>query len=400
MLEVFLMKRHLIKGLAVLSMIASQAMAADTIKVGILHSLTGTMAISETGVVKALEMAIDEVNQAGGVLGKQIEAVKYDGASNWDEFAKGATELLTKHKVVTIFGCWTSASRKKVLPIVEKNNGLLWYPVQYEGMEMSPNIIYTGAAPNQQILPAIDWAANEGKLGSKVFLVGSDYVYPRTANKMAKKYIDEKYKGKVSVVGESYRPLGDKDFADIANKIKEKKPDFIINTINGDSNIAFFNELKTKGIANIPVISMSIAEPELQAIGAQIGGVGLLAGHYAAWNYFQSYKSDTNSTFVQKFKTKFGADQVVSDPQEAAYFQVHLFAEAVKKAGSTDVNALKKAVKGLEYNAPSGVVKIHPNNNHTFKRVLVGKIQDDGQFGIVWDSNNMVEPDPIPKFMK
>ena len=373
------------------------SLSAETLKVGILHSLTGTMAISEKGVVDAINLAIDEINAKGGVLGKKIVASTYDGKSDWDEFAKGAAHLIDKEKVATIFGCWTSASRKKVLPVVESKNHLLWYPVQYEGMEQSPNIVYTGAAPNQQILPAVDWALGSGNLGKNIYLVGSDYVYPRTANKMVKAYVKKSKKGKI--VGESYRPLGDSNFDSIAAKIAKKKPSFIINTINGDSNIAFFEALKKNKIQNIPVISMSIAEPELKAIGKKVG-LSMLEGHYAAWNYFQSLKTGENDLFVNNFKSKFGADRVLSDPQEAAYFQVYLFKAAVEKAGSTDTAAIRKAVKGLSYQAPAGLVTIDPQNNHTHKRVLIGKIGNNGQFEIVHDSKSMVAPVPIPDFMK
>jgi len=374
--------------------------SGETIKVGILHSLTGTMAISERGVVDALELGIKEINDAGGLLGKKIEAVKYDGASDWDEFAKGANELIEKHQVVSIFGCWTSASRKRVLPVVERKNHLLWYPVQYEGMEQSPNIIYTGAAPNQQIIPAARWAVSEGKLGNKVFLVGSDYIFPRTANKIVKKFLKQPEFNHVKVVGEAYRNLGDKDFKGIVDKIVKINPSFIISTINGDSNVWFFKRLQASKARNIPVISMSIAEPELVEIGRQIGGVSHLKGHFAVWNYFQSYKSTRNDLFISSFKKKYGSSRTLSDPQEAAYFQIHLFAKAIKKAGSTDVHAIRKAVKGLEINAPSGVLKIDETNNHTHKRVLVGKINLEGQFDIVWDSEKLVAPEPFPAFMK
>lgn len=375
------------------------ALAADTTKIGVLHSLTGTMAISEKPVVDAVKMAVEEINKAGGVNGKQLEVVAVDGESNWDKFKDQAENLITKEKVKAVFGCWTSSSRKAVLPVFEKHDHLLFYPVQYEGKESSKNIIYTGAAPNQQIIPAVKWAMNNLGKGDKVYLVGSDYIYPRTANAIVREML--KAQGK-EPVGEKYRPLGEKTgFDEIVADIKAKKPSFIINTINGDSNIAFFNEMKkagmSEGASKIPVISMSIAEPELKEIAKQTGPE-LLKDHFATWNYFQSIKSAKNTEFVKKFKDKYGVDAVTSDPLEAAYFGVYLYAAAVKKAKTDDTAAVRKALLGLTFNAPGGEVKIDPENQHTWRPVKVGKIRMDGQFDIVWDSKNSVRPEPYPKF--
>ncbi len=379
-------------------LVGQTALADGTTKIGVLHSLTGTMAISEKPVVDAVEMAVDEINKAGGVNGKKLEIVKADGASDWDKFKDQAEKLISTDKVKAVFGCWTSSSRKSVLPVFEKHDHLLFYPVQYEGKESSKNIIYTGAAPNQQIIPAVKWALSNLGKGDKVYLVGSDYIYPRTANAIVREML--KAQGK-EPIGEMYRPLGDKSFAEIAADIKAKKPSFIINTINGDSNIAFFNELKKAGMAEgdskIPVISMSIAEPELKEIAKQTGPE-LLKDHFATWNYFQSIKSAKNTEFVKKFKEKYGADAVTSDPLEAAYFGVYLYAAAIKKAKTDDTAAVRKALLGLTFNAPGGEVKIDPENQHTWRPVKVGKIRMDGQFDIVWDSKNSVRPDPYPKF--
>ncbi|GAW94341.1 urea ABC transporter substrate-binding protein [Calderihabitans maritimus] len=360
-----------------------------TIKVGILHSLSGTMSISETSLRDAELMAIEEINAAGGVLGRKIEPIVEDGASDWPTFAEKAKKLLERDKVATIFGCWTSASRKAVLPVVEKYNGLLWYPVQYEGLESSPNIFYTGAAPNQQIVPAVDWLLKQGK--KRFFLLGSDYVFPRTAHQIIKAQL--KAEGGI-VVGEEYTPLGHTDYSTIINKIKAAKPDVIFNTLNGDSNVAFFKQLQAAGITaeDIPTMSVSIAEEEIRGIGAEY-----MKGHYAVWNYFQTTDTPENREFVKKYKAKYGKDRVTDDPIEAAYFQVYLWAEAVKKAGSTDVDKVREAAKGLEFKAPEGLVRIDGENQHTWKTVRIGRIDANGQFEEVWSSGEPVRPDPYLK---
>lgn len=363
--------------------------SGDTIKVGVLHSLSGTMSISETSVKDAELLAIEEINAAGGVLGKKLEPIVEDGASDWPTFAEKAKKLLQKDKVAVIFGGWTSASRKAMLPVVEENNGLLFYPVQYEGLEASPNIFYTGAAPNQQIVPAVSWLLkNKGK---KFYLLGSDYVFPRTANKIIKAQLAAEGG---EVVGEEYTPLGHTDYSTIISKIKQAKPDVIFNTLNGDSNVAFFKQLKDAGIAakDTTVMSVSVAEEEIRGIGTDV-----LAGHLASWNYYQSTDTPKNKEFVQKYKQKYGTDRVTDDPIEAGYFGVYLWAEAVKKAGGTAVDKVKEAAKGIQFDAPEGVVKIDGDNQHTYKIVRIGEVQKDGQFKEVWNSGEPVKPDPFLK---
>ncbi|RCX13534.1 urea-binding protein [Anaerobacterium chartisolvens] len=365
------------------------AASADTIKVGILHSLSGTMAISEVSVKDAEMMAIEEINAAGGVLGKKIEPVIEDGASDWPTFAEKAKKLLQNDKVATVFGCWTSASRKAVLPVFEENNGLLWYPVQYEGMESSPNIFYSGAAPNQQIVPAVEWLLqNKGK---KFFLLGSDYVFPRTANKIIKAQL-EAMGGEL--VAEEYTPLGHTDYSTIVNKIKSAKPDVVFNTLNGDSNVAFFKQLKDAGITagDLTTLSVSVAEEEIRGIGADN-----IQGHLVSWNYYQTTDTPENKEFVEKYKAKYGADRVTDDPIEAAYIQVYLWAEAVKKAGSTDIEKVKEAAKGLEFKAPEGLVKIEGENQHLWKPVRIGEVQSDGLIKEIWSTGEAVRPDPYLK---
>ncbi|WP_041722911.1 urea ABC transporter substrate-binding protein [Caldicellulosiruptor saccharolyticus] len=361
----------------------------ETIKVGILHSLSGTMSISEVSLKDAELMAIEEINNNGGVLGKKLEPIVEDGASDWPTFAEKAKKLLQKDKVAVIFGCWTSASRKAVLPVVEENNGLLFYPVQYEGLESSPNIFYMGAAPNQQIVPAVKWLFDNGK--KRFYLLGSDYVFPRTANKIIKAYL--KYLGGV-VVGEEYTPLGHTDYSSVINKIKAAKPDVVFNTLNGDSNVAFFKQLKDAGIdANtLPVMSVSIAEEEIKGIGPEY-----LKGHLVTWNYFQSVDTPENKEFVEKYKKKYGEDRVTDDPIEAAYIGVYLWAKAVEKAGSTDVDKVREAAKGIEFNAPEGPVKIDGDNQHLYKTVRIGEILENGQIRELWKTNKPVKPDPYLK---
>jgi urea transport system substrate-binding protein len=368
---------------------STPAATGDTIKVGILHSLSGTMAISEVSLKDAEMMAIEEINAAGGVLGKKIEPVIEDGASDWPKFAEKAKKLLQNDKVATVFGCWTSASRKAVLPVFEANNGLLWYPVQYEGMESSPNIFYTGAAPNQQIVPAVEWLLkNKGK---KFFLLGSDYVFPRTANKIIKAQL--KAMGG-ELVAEEYTPLGHTDYSTIVNKIKTAKPDVVFNTLNGDSNVAFFKQLKDAGITSkdITTLSVSIAEEEIRGIGAEN-----MKGHLVSWNYYQTTDTPENKEFVRKYKAKYGENRVTDDPIEAAYIQVYLWAEAVKKAGSTDVAKVKEAAKGLEFKAPEGLVKIEGENQHLWKPVRIGEVQEDGLIKEIWSTGESVKPDPFLK---
>jgi urea transport system substrate-binding protein len=366
-----------------------ESSTAETVKVGVLHSLSGTMAISEVAVKESTLMAIEEINAAGGVLGKQLEPVIEDGASDWPTFAEKAKKLIQNDEVVTVFGGWTSASRKAMLPVFEENNGLLFYPVQYEGLEASPNIFYTGATTNQQIIPAVTWLLqNKGK---KFYLLGSDYVFPRTANKIIKEQL--KAEGG-TLVAEEYTPLGHTDYSTIISKIKQDKPDVIFNTMNGDSNVAFFKQLKDAGISatDITTMSVSIAEEEINAIGGDI-----LEGHYAVWNYFQTTDTPENKVFVENFKAKYGADRVTADPIEAGYFGVYLWKAAVEKAGSFEVAKVKEAAPGIEFAAPGGKVVIDGENQHVYKTVRIGQVQADGQFKEVWNSGEPVKPDPYLK---
>ncbi len=359
---------------------------SKSVKVGILHSLSGTMAISETSVRDAELLAINEINARGGVLGKQIEVVQEDGASEPQIFSERARKLIQSDKVATIFGCWTSASRKAVKPVVEETGALLWYPVQYEGMEMSPNIMYMGAAPNQQAVPAVDFCVEN--FGKNIFLVGSDYVFPRTANKIIKAQLD--YLGG-SVAGEEYTPMGHTDYATIVSKIKAAKPDCIINTLNGDSNVAFFKQLTDAGISasTIPVMSFSIAEEE-------VGGVGIenLKGHYVAWNYYQTTETAENEAFVAAYKKAYGEKRVTDDPIEAGYIGVYLWAMACEKAGSFDVEKVKASANGLSFKAPEGTVTLDGENQHIYKPVRIGKINETGLIDEVWSTAGAVKPDP------
>lgn len=362
----------------------------NPIKIGIIHSISGTMAISEVPVVDSTILAIDEINEKGGILGRKIIPIVVDGRSNWDAFANEAERLIVKEKVDVVFGGWTSASRKTMKPIFEKYDHLLFYPVQYEGLEQSPNIVYTGAAPNQQVLPAVDWASKN--IGTKFFLVGSDYVFPRSANEIIKAKINE-IGGEV--LGEEYKLLGDDKFDDVVKKIVETKPDVILNTINGDSNIGFFKELRRQGITPsvIPTISFSIAEDEIRHLGADT-----MAGDYASWNYFQSIDSKQNLEFVNNFKKKFGPHRVTDDPMEAGYLGVYLYAKAVERAGTTDLSEVKKSLRGLTFSAPEGVVGVDPDNQHLAKSVRMGQILHTGQFKIVFSTEEPVEPIPYPPY--
>nr|WP_232326441.1 urea ABC transporter substrate-binding protein [Microbispora sp. ATCC PTA-5024] len=367
----------------------SSSGGGNTIKVGILHSLSGTMAISEVTVKDAELLAIDEINAAGGVLGKKIEPVVEDGASDWPTFAEKATKLIAQDRVATVFGGWTSASRKAMLPVFEKRKALLWYPVQYEGLESSPYIFYTGATTNQQIVPGLDYLKEKGK--KKLFLVGSDYVFPRTANKIIKAYAAA---NGMQILGEEYTPLGHTEYSTLVNKVIEAKPDAVFNTLNGDSNVAFFKQLKSAGVTadQMPVMSVSVAEEEVKGIG-----VDNIAGQLVAWNYYQTTDTPENQKFVAAFKAKYGADKVTSDPMEAGYNAVYLWAEAVKKAGSTDVEAVKKAAAGVTLARPEGQVTIDGDNQHVYKTARIGVVQPDGQIKEVWNSGKPIKPDPYLK---
>lgn len=371
----------------------SGSSSGDTIKVGILHSLSGTMEISEKTVVDAELLAIEEINASGGVLGKQIQPIKEDGASNWDTFKEKAEKLIDQDKVVTVFGCWTSASRQSVKEVFESKEHMLWYPVQYEGQECSKNIFYTGAAPNQQIEPAVTWLLkNKGK---KFFLVGSNYVFPKTANTIIKEQL--KAEGG-ETLGEEYLELGDQEVTPIIAKIKRAMPDggVIFNTLNGDSNAAFFKQMKSEGLGpdKYPILSVSVAEEEIRQIGKD-----LLVGHYAAWNYFQSVDTPANTKWVADFKKKYGGDRVTNDPMEAAYIMVYLWKQAVEKAGTADdLEKVRQAAVGETFDAPEGKVTMN-GNHHLSKTVRIGQINDEGQFDIVWSTDGPIDPVPWNQFV-
>lgn len=358
----------------------------DTIKVGILHSLSGTMAISETSVRDAEMLAIDEINAAGGVLGKQLVAVVEDGASSNATFSEKATKLLESDGVACVFGCWTSASRKAVLPVFESHNGLLWYPVQYEGMEQSKNIFYVGAAPNQQIVPAVDYLAEN--YGPKIFLMGSDYVFPRTANTVIKAQAAAKG---YEIVGETYTPMGHTDYATIINKIRAAKPDFVFNTLNGDSNVSFFKQLKDSGLGcdDVMTCSVSVAEEEVKGIGA-----AYMEGHLVSWNYYQTTNTEANEKFVAAYKAAYGDDRVTDDPIEAGYDAVYLWKAAVEAAGSTAVDDVRAAAGGIEFDAPEGTMTIDGDNQHMYKPVRIGAVNSEGLIDEIWSTDGPVKPDP------
>ena len=358
----------------------------ETIKIGLLHSLTGTMAISEIPLMDAEILAIEETNERGGVLGRKIEYVVEDGESSPQVFAAKMQKLLNEDKVAAVFGCWTSASRIAVKPILEKQYGLLWYPLQYEGMEASPNIMYVGASPNQQIVPAVDYCIEN--IGKRLFFLGSDYIFPRTAKKIIDAQL-ETYG--IETVGEVFVPMGNSDFMDIIDQIKEAKPDIVLNALNGDSNLAFFHQYKENGITaeDIPVMSFSISEQEVQEIGADI-----LEGHLTAWNYYQTIVNNKNTEFVEKYKEMFGQDKVSGDPIASAHTAIHLWTQACEKAGSFDVEAVRIASKGMSYDSPLGLVTIDGTNQHLYKPVIIGKIHDDGLIYEIWRTPESIKPDP------
>ncbi len=358
----------------------------DTVKVGLLHSLSGTMAISEVPVRDSELLAIKEINEAGGVLGKQIEAIQEDGESDPNTFAEKARKLLTDDKVVSVFGCWTSASRKAVKPVFEELFGLLWYPIQYEGMEASPNIMYMGASPNQQVVPAVDYCVNN--FGKKVYLLGSDYVFPRTANRIIKAQLGQ-IEGEC--VGEIYVPMGHTNFNSIIEDIKREKPDVILNTLNGDSNIYFFKQMQFAGLTaeKLPIMSFSISEEEVSIIGADV-----LKNHYVAWNYYETTETPRNAKFVSDYKSEYGSDRVTGDPIEAGYIAVYMWAAACEKAKSFDVEDVRMAAKGLSFTAPEGTVTIDGSNQHLYKQVRIGKVNETGLIDEIWATPGAIKPDP------
>jgi len=371
-----------------------------TIPVGVLHSQTGTMATSEEPVIDAVNLAIREINESNYLPGLRLQPILRDGSSREEVFAREAEGLLTKDEVAVIFGGWTSASRKAMIPILEQYDGLLFYPVQYEGAESSPNIVYTGAAPNQQIIPAVSWAMQDK--GAKTFyLVGSDYVFPRMANEVIK---DQVKALKGEILGERYLPLGSTSAEEIAEDIARNKPDFILNTINGDSNKAFFQALREAGVTPdvTPTMSFSVDENLLQSMGKRY-----LIGDYAAWNYFQSIDTPANRKFVHRFKQEYGPDEVTTDAAEAAYSGVYLWAEAVKKAGQdaprltpehASAESVREHIGNRSFAAPGGMVFIDPQNQHLYKTARIGRILHDGQFAIEWESDGPVRPMPYPIF--
>jgi len=367
--------------------------AGDTIKVGVLHSLSGTMAISETTLKDTVLMMIDEQNKKGGVLGKKLEAVVVDPASNWPLFAEKARELLEKDKVAVTFGCWTSVSRKSVLPVFEADNGLLFYPVQYEGEESSKNVFYTGAAPNQQAIPAVDYLMND--IGVKRWvLAGTDYVYPRTTNKILEAYLLSKGVKKSDIMI-NYTPFGHSDWQNIVSDIKkfgsQGKKTGVVSTINGDANVPFYKELGNQGISaeDIPVVAFSVGEEELSGIDTKP-----LVGHLAAWNYFESVDTPENAAFIKKWKafTK-NPKRVTNDPMEATYIGFNMWVKAVEKAGSTDVDKVEQAMIGMTTPNLTGGIATMGKNHHLTKPVLIGEIQDDGQFDVVWKTDGLVAGD-------
>lgn len=363
--------------------------SGDTVKVGLLNSLSGTMAISEVTVRDSLLLAVDQINASGGVLGKKIEPVSEDGASDWPTFAEKAQKLISVDKVAAVFGGWTSASRKQMLPVFEKNKALLFYPVQYEGLEASPYIFYSGATTNQQIIPALDYLKSQGK--TKLFLVGSDYVFPRTANKIIKAYAEA---NGMTVLGEEYKPLGNTEFSAIVDKVKSAKPDAVFNTLNGDSNVAFWKQYKSVGLtaATTPVMSVSIAEEEAKAIGPQY-----LTDQLVAWNYYMTTDTPKNKEFVAAYQAKYGKDKPTSDPMEAAYTSMFVWKAMVEKAGSFDPEKVKAAADGITFEAPEGLVTVDGANQHLSKTARIGKIGADGTITEVWNSGKPIEPDPFLK---
>jgi len=358
------------------------------IRIGVLHSLTGTMAISERALVDAVQMAVAEINAAGGVLGRQIEPIVADGQSDPATFAREAQRLITAERVKAVFGCWTSGSRRTARPVFEQYGSLLFYPVQYEGLENSPNIVYLGAAPNQQIIPAVRWLMQT--TGRRFFLVGSDYVFPRAANAIIRDHVTA-WRGQI--VGEEYVPLGASALEPVARAIAAARPDAILNTLNGDSNIAFFTALRAAGVTpdRIPTMSFSLAEQEIRSLPGEA-----IAGDYAAWNYFQSIDTAVNQQFVRSFKVRYGGDRVTSDPIEAAYVGVHLWAAAAAAAGSPEPAAVRAAVSDRSIRGPGGMIYIDPENRHAWKTVRIGRIRPDGQFQVVWSSEYPIRPVPYP----
>lgn len=366
--------------------------AEDTIKVGILHSLSGTMAISETTLKDAMLMLIDEQNKKGGLLGKKLEAVVVDPASDWPLFAEKARELISTNKVSAVFGCWTSVSRKSVLPVFQELNSILFYPVQYEGEESQRNVFYTGAAPNQQAIPAVDYLLEEESVERWV-LAGTDYVYPRTTNKILEAYLKSKGVADEDIMI-NYTPFGHSDWqtivADIKNFGSAGKKTAVVSTINGDANVPFYKELANQGVkaSDIPVVAFSVGEEELAGLDT-----GPLVGHLAAWNYFQSVEADANAKFIETWKARVGEERVTNDPMEAHYIGFNMWLKAVEKAGTTESDAVIDALVGVEVPNLTGGTSVMLKNHHITKPVLIGEIQSDGQFEVVYETEGLVPGD-------
>lgn len=366
------------------------AVTDTEVTVGQLHSATGTMAISETGSIQAERLAIEQINAMGGVLGRKIKIIQEDGASDWPTFAEKAKKLIVNDKVAAVFGCWTSASRKAVLPVFEQYNNMLYYPTFYEGLEQSKNVIYTGQEATQQIIAGLDWMAKE-KSAKTFYLIGSDYIWPRTSNKIARKHIENVLKG--TVVGEDYFPLGHTQFGSLINKIKLKKPDVVYSIIVGGSNVAWYKQLKAAGVtaANQNLLTISVTEDEILGIGGEN-----VEGFYAAMKYFQSLDNDNNKKFVDAFKAKYGKNTVIGDVTQAAYLGPWLWKAAVEKAGSFDIDKIAAASPGIELKtAPEGYVKVH-ENHHLWSKLRIGVAQKDGQYKVIYESA-LIEPNPFPK---
>jgi len=370
------------------ALFTAAANAQESVKLGLLHSLSGTIAIAEASLVDAEKMAIDEINAAGGVMGRKIEVVVEDGASENSVFAEKARKLLERDKVAAIVGCYTSASRKAVLPALSRAKGLLFYPTYYEGQEQDKHVVYTSQEATQSVVAAVEWLAREK--GKTFFLVGSDYIYPRTCNKIAKPTI-AKLGGKV--LGEEYAPLGHTEFSSIINKIKAAKPDCIYSTVVGGSNVAFYKQLRAAGLDGTrqTLLSTVVSENEIEGIGKDNA-----VGYYACMGYFQSVRNPANEKFVKAFKAKYGQDRVIGDPMEVAYNSVYLWKLAVEKAKSFDPDKVLAASAGVELDAPEGKVRVHATNQHVWKTVRIGKALANGQFDIVWESPSLIEPNPFP----
>ncbi len=359
------------------------------ILVGVLHSQTGPIAVSEQAMIEAEQLAFEEINAAGGLLGRPIQWIIADGASDWPTFAREAERLISEEGVTVLFGCWTSASRKSVLPVLEKSDHLLIYPMAYEGLEACPNVIYTGAAPNQQITPAVQWCQSTLN-ARRFFLLGSDYIWPHCVNAI----ISDQLMGLgVEKVAEQYVPFGSTKLKAYVQEIVDTQPDVILCSVVGDSAIAFFRELRNAGISpdDIPVITFALAEDELRSTNHAD-----MVGHYAAWNYFQSIDSEENKRFVSAFKERYGAERVTSDVIAAAYNSVYLWANAVRESGNTEVQQVRNSLRQQSFNAPEGIIAVDPSTQHTWRPVYIGKIQEDKQFEIVWTSNGSVRPVPYP----